>query len=492
MENILDEFDSLREILGRKRPVENVEERSSLLKKMRNLRDLENSCDVSSKDMIASAVEAMERAVEAVLEKSKSNLQNDEQTTIDDDEDEALPETARPYQPIAFNQKKPLNINQALKYFEEEEKSITEMPLKPKAGEVILFRAKSSAHLQDWRSTGQRWYQINGGTTSMKGMIKRKVSNIVTPTSGERGLPTFQRICWTHRDKPMLVLVQYVGDDSVSIDFPHKNSKKDIPYTRTAPSVLRELEVTSKKPFQAYQEAVFNAPTDATTQSLRVPRNITQVRNSRQKFRREKRGTDSLTNLIRQGLEYEDMRFLMVSPDIVMVSITPEMLKQAKEILKINYNTARNKQVLGYDTQFNLGDYYTSWITIRDIRYIDKKSGKCPILPIVQVVHERKLQLHHHLAWEVITDLIPEIKTQKLIAVSDDEFTPLLQNFVKKGLVAKCEIHGVKKIERWISNHGGHKGDGQVLKSDFRCILFDFYSCILFTVSPSNILRSKH
>ena len=92
MENILDEFDSLREILGRKRPVVNVEERSCLLKKMRNLRDMENSCDVSSKNMIASAVEAMERAVEAVLEKSKSNLQNDEQTTSDNDEDEALPD----------------------------------------------------------------------------------------------------------------------------------------------------------------------------------------------------------------------------------------------------------------------------------------------------------------------------------------------------------------------------------------------------------------
>ena len=136
----------------------------------------------------------------------------------------------------------------------------------------------------------------------MKGLIKRKVSNIVTPASGEKGLSGFQRICWTHRDKPMLVLVQFVGDDALCVDFPHKNSKKDIPFIRTAPSVLRELEVTTKKPFEAYQEAVFNAPTDSTTQNLRVPRNITQVRNSKQKFRREKRGTDSLTNLIRQSL----------------------------------------------------------------------------------------------------------------------------------------------------------------------------------------------
>ena len=43
--------------------------------------------------------------------------------------------------------------------------------------------------------------------------------------------------------------------------------------------------------------------------------------------------------------------------------------------------------------------------------------------------------------------------------------------FVKKGLVVKCEIHGVKKIERWISTHGGGKDDKTVLKSDFRHLI---------------------
>ena len=80
--------------------------------------------------------------------------------------------------------------------------------------------------------------------------------------------------------------------------------------------------------------------------------------------------------------------------------------------------------------------------------------------------------MHHELAWRIITDLIPEIKTSKFIAVSDDEFTCLLEKNVKKGLalVAKCEIHAVKKIERWVSTHGGSKATGQVLKSDFRCV----------------------
>ena len=88
----------------------------------------------------------------------------------------------------------------------------------------------------------------------MKGLIKRKVTNILMPPSGKNGVSTFQRISWTHCEKPMFSLIQYVGDDSVSLDIVHKNSKKDIPY-------IRDLEVGTKKPFQTYQEQVFNATT---------------------------------------------------------------------------------------------------------------------------------------------------------------------------------------------------------------------------------------
>ena len=42
--------------------------------------------------------------------------------------------------------------------------------------------------------------------------------------------------------------------------------------------------------------------------------------------------------------------------------------------------------------------------------------------------------------------------------------------FVNKGLV-KCEIHGVKKIERWVADHGGTKDDKSVMKSDFRYLI---------------------
>ena len=51
-----------------------------------------------------------------------------------------------------------------------------------------------------------------------------------------------------------------------------------------------------------------------------------------------------------------------------MVSVTTEMIEQARQILKINYDKAAQKQLLGYDTEFQLGNFYCSWIFIRDFR----------------------------------------------------------------------------------------------------------------------------
>ena len=340
---------------------------------------------------------------------------------------EVIPEQARPFQALSFNKNEPLSIKDAVEYFERESEAVTEFPWKPEGGTVVLFKAKTIAHQEDWRANGHRFSQINGGRWVCNGLIRRRVGNLQTEDKGP-GNPGFQMISWINKEKPLFTLVQFVGDASLSVDRPHGKSKqKKANYVRSAPSLIRQLEVGTDKPFQDYQNKVFNAPPDVGSQSLRAPRDITQVRNAQQRFRKMNRGSDSFNNLNRISLECEDIRFLMTVPDLVMVSITQEMLKQTREILKIDYDTAKLKQLIGYDTQFQLGDYYVSWISIRDIRLQDKKSGKSPVIPSVQIIHERKLQLHHQLAWSVITNLIPEICTSNFLAVSDDEFTPLLE-----------------------------------------------------------------
>ena len=80
-------------------------------------------------------------------------------------------------------------------------------------------------------------------------------------------------------------------------------------------------------------------------------------------------GVDSFTNLHNLALSYPDITFLATVPDLILVMISPEMKDQAKEIFKVDYDKSRQKQLLGYDTQFELGDFYCSSVTIRDVRF---------------------------------------------------------------------------------------------------------------------------
>ena len=89
--------------------------------------------------------------------------------------------------------------------------------------------------------------------------------------------------------------------------------------------LIWELEVGTQKPFQQYQNY-------AWSQNPGVLRNTTQVRNARQRYKRIHKGTNSFNNLNRIRLESKDAHFLMTVQDLVMVNITPEMLKQKEKI----------------------------------------------------------------------------------------------------------------------------------------------------------------
>ena len=53
-----------------------------------------------------------------------------------------------------------------------------------------------------------------------------------------------------------------------------------------------------------------------------------------------KKGTDSFSNLNRISLENEHVQFLMTVPDLFILNMTPEIVKQARAILRIDYDKA--------------------------------------------------------------------------------------------------------------------------------------------------------
>ena len=54
-------------------------------------------------------------------------------------------------------------------------------------------------------------------------------------------------------------------------------------------------------------------------------------------------GIDAFNRLNRLALEFPDIRFLATVPDLILVSVNPEMLDQVKQILKLDYNKSRQK-----------------------------------------------------------------------------------------------------------------------------------------------------
>ena len=160
---------------------------------------------------------------------------------------------------------------------------------------------------------------------------------------------------WTLQKDPRLTLIQFVGDEKLSVDRPHGNSKNEQrPYVRSAPSVIRRQEGTTRTPQLAYNEEAVSAATDTSNQLLRTCRNTKQIKNAQQNLRRLYRIThDSFVSLSLLDLEYEDVRLLLTVPDLIFMYIHPELLQQVNKLLDIPYFESHFKQLVGYDTQVN-------------------------------------------------------------------------------------------------------------------------------------------
>jgi len=90
----------------------------------------------------------------------------------------------------------------------------------------------------------------------------------------------FSRIVYRRADVPDAVVVEYVGDQTLAVDFPHGNATKTSrPYIRSQPSVLTKIASATGSAQSVYQTLVVGAQTSDANNATGVPRNREQVRN---------------------------------------------------------------------------------------------------------------------------------------------------------------------------------------------------------------------
>ena len=145
--------------------------------------------------------------------------------------------------------------------------------------------------------------------------------------------------------------------------------------------------------------------------------------------------------------EREAIRMVMTHPSVNVIVIDQVMLEEARQILKIPFADSEMKQLIGYDTTFNVGDFYVSYITFRDVTKVSKRTGTAPVFNLATIIHSTKFQMMHRFSWEIITELVPELKNKFHVAVADDEFGDLLRQYMPKSHVAACEVCKYAQLE---------------------------------------------
>ena len=99
---------------------------------------------------------------------------------------------------------------------------------KAKPGEVWFFRSVEENSIEDWKVDGHNFRFRSGAPVNRFEDFKkleRKAAYIVTKEC-PKGDKNFTRLSWKLKCRPFDTLIQYLGDDTLSVDLIHGNSKK--------------------------------------------------------------------------------------------------------------------------------------------------------------------------------------------------------------------------------------------------------------------------
>jgi hypothetical protein len=400
--------------------------------------------------------------------------------------------------PIATEKHKSIGIEEVQDIVGELEITVRPdiTPLRPKGGEIYIFKSSGKITANDWRADGHVW--SNNG-------VKRVPKNNPVLTKSYFILNLGKGItCKEFRKEAYLfprangscvVLMHYLGDHTLSITRPHGNSARQTKiYIPTKPSVLHQLEqrVARQESHIVYKEAVSkvasipitvdnnnNTPKsyleniaeeylDSTAPNINpvtdLPRNVKQVQNIRYRVTNDKRlSRDAIFNA--HEIAYDDPSFtwkLQTVPDLVVIIGMTEMLQELQTVVQRGLHA---DQLLGYDTTFTLGDYYVSVLLFKHTLFEEK-----PVMAALYLIHERKFAAHHKMLFEVLDREVKHLKNVPIVTDSEAAITSAIESCTNL-LHLGCHRHLRNDIKRWVDENGGGTEQKRAYVSDVQDLI---------------------
>lgn len=256
-------------------------------------------------------------------------------------------------------------------------------------------------------------------------------------------------------------MVQYCfeNEEYDVIPRPHKNSKQEKPYRRTAESTRQWLKNLSK---ENQAKATFHQVLEDQGGILnghcagQFPRDRKQITNMRHIDRHKPDETDVISQLMEKCKQQQCspstafIRELSLSPE-------PEIVLafdwQLDDIVRFCTNPAAFS-ILGVDATYNIGNFFVTLTTYNHL-LLKTKEGNHPVMPGPVLIHQRKLFSSYYLLPSTMVKLNKNCKNVLVIGSDDEQnlYEPF-KSVMDGAHHLLCDLHMKDNISSKLTNLG--------------------------------------
>ncbi|KZR95648.1 Uncharacterized protein APZ42_010509 [Daphnia magna] len=113
--------------------------------------------------------------------------------------------------------------------------------------------------------------------------------------------------------------------------------------------------------------------------------------------------------------------------------------------------------IMEYDTTFDTGNFYVSWLSFRHTEFIYLPDNPMPTMGWACLIHTKKIQSCHEYFFNVIKEEIPTLQDAKNVLMCTGEETAIVNAFKKVFPDiphARCHIHAWRDIKKKLKSIG--------------------------------------
>lgn len=328
---------------------------------------------------------------------------------------------------------KGLELEEAIRLLEnvEEYTTINQPPIKPKGGEVFLYLPFSQDEQDNYKCDQYRWLNSGPKEIPRKNPLVKKQYFIGKLPQGKT--QAFQKHCYILVDEqrsPYPVLLHYIGDETVMVDYPHGNAKKSSSaYYATAPSVRKDIANRSKTAMPTQIINSFKTVPDSPVISnegevkdvnpVLTPRNKSQIRNIRrkQKISNKKEGAvkhEDLVTLHSLGTELVGFtHYVSTHPEFACIVGLNDFAVEIESLLKLT----NNMLVFTFHECYKVGRYY-----VTPFNFIHVTFTELPTIPCFFLLSDTCDFFNYRKLLQTALDNIPSLEGISTVVLTNQEY----------------------------------------------------------------------